>query len=145
MGDKAILCIVLSLCFNVAAKQAHGVQYDKKITTTAAHAKPGKISSHHSHSHSADKDKEVAKMAISTLASMATNLINIGMDPHNPKAVGANVVNLISSFVNFVTEALRNPEFAELLNDELFQETLRNYIMRSLAESHPEMLDEITV
>ena len=71
-------------------------------------------------------------MAISTLASMANSLLNIGADPHNPQAIGAGVIGIISSFINFVTFALKHPEIAELMKDELFQEALRSYIARTL-------------
>ena len=46
--------------------------------------------------------------------------------------IGAGVIGIISSFINFVTFALKHPEIAELMKDELFQEALRSYIARTL-------------
>ena len=79
---------------------------------------------HHHHCSTCDQnnDKEVAEKAISTLASMAMNLVNIGADATNPATIGTGVINILSSFINFVTFAMKNPAVAELLNDELFQE-----------------------
>jgi hypothetical protein len=133
MEYRKVLGIVLSLlCFDLIAEEECAC-YDQRKTTTACHTKPGKITQQKPQEHGAN-DTEVAKMAISALASMATNLVNIGTDPHNPQVVGTNVINMLSSFVNFVTFALKNPQLVELLDDELFQESLRNYVVKSLTE-----------
>jgi hypothetical protein len=92
-----------------------------------------------SHENNSPSDSDVAKMAISTLASMATNILSIGADPHNPQAVGANVIGMISSFVNLITYAMKNPQFAELMEDELFQQELRVHIMRNMAVMQMDM------
>ena len=117
-------------------------KYDTIITTTADIDRPEPPAPHHCPCHDKASDKEVAQMAITTLASMATSILNIGTDSHNPKVVGTNVINILSSFVNLVTFAMRNPQLVELLNDELFQDTLRAYIVRSLIDKQPDMLDE---
>lgn len=133
-----MLSIVVSLsCLYLAAEQ-ETQQYDLRKTTTIHHTH----SSHHQQKpNQGSDDAEVAKMAISTLASMAMNILNIGTDPHNPQAVGSNVMNILSSFINFVTFAMKNPGFVELMNEESFKETLRCYIVKELIEKQ-EILSE---
>lgn len=111
-------------------------KYDQTTTTTTHHhAKPSHAGHHTSHHDKEDAhDREVANMAISTLASMATSLVNIGSDAHNPQVVSSNVISILSSFINFITYALRHPQVIELLNDELFQEALRNYLITRIKD-----------
>ena len=146
MGQKVMIGIVVSmLCCNAIAKPKPVAHYDAALTTTTASGKQDNHATQHhcTTCNDSSNDKDVAQKAISTLASMAMSILNIGTDSHNPQVVGANVINILSSFVNFVTFAMKNPEVAELLNDEDFQEALRNYIVRSLVEKQPDMLDEI--
>jgi len=143
MGHKEVLgIVVLSFCCNGVAYQERIAKYDTIITTTNDIDRPEPSAIHHCQDHDKASDKEVAQMAITTLASMATSILNIGTDSHNPKVVGTNVINILSSFVNLVTFAMRNPQLVELLNDDLFQDTLRTYIVRSLIDKQPDMLDE---
>ena len=138
MGRNAMLCIVvLSLCCNAVASQETDWQYD--LTRTAT--KP----THHHHCSTCNQnnDKEIAEKAVTTLASMAMSLLNIGADATNPATISTGVISILSSFINFVTFAMKNPAVAELLNDEFFQEELRSYIVRSLKEKHPEMSEDI--
>ena len=71
-------------------------------------------------------DIEIQQMAVNTVAQMANNLINISANPHNPQHVGAQVVALLGSFVNFVTYAMRHPDILELIEDDDFKEVVRN-------------------
>jgi hypothetical protein len=121
--------MVTGFCFNTLAKHSHCLHCDQKITTSTVQVN----TENQSHENNSPSDSDVAKMAISTLASMATNILSIGADPHNPQAVGANVIGMISSFVNLITYAMKNPQFAELMEDELFQQELRAHLMRNLA------------
>jgi hypothetical protein len=144
MKFKLLFCLALSgLCFNVAAKHSHCSHCDQKITTSAAHHSQASIGNQTQNS-SSHSDTEVAKMAISTLTSMATNILSIGTDPHNPQNIGANVIGILSSFVNLIVYALKNPQFAELMEDELFQQELRLHIMKNLALEH-ELSEEIMI
>lgn len=143
MGYKAISSIVvLMICSRVFADVDRGSHsYDTHVTVTAATPGVGKPHQHHHHNHSnADDDGEIAKLAISTLASMAKDIVTIGLDPHNPQAIGSGVINMLSSFVNFVVYALKNPKLLELMEDEQFQDRLRVCILRSIAEESRELV-----
>jgi hypothetical protein len=65
---------------------------------------------------------------------MAMDLVGIGADPYNPQVVGVHVIGILSSFINFVTYALRNPQLVELLEQEEFRQVLRSYIIKRVAE-----------
>ena len=138
MGNKTLGIVVLMVCYNAVACEESAVQYDETRTTT-------KHSAHHQCATCNEKtnDKDIAEKAIATLASMATSILNIGSDAHNPAVIGTAVINILSSFVNFVTFAIKNPGVAELLNDEAFQEVLRSCIAKNLAERQPEMVDAV--
>jgi hypothetical protein len=139
MKSKVLFCIVAScLCCNVVAKHSHCSHCDQKITTSGASQTH---TGHHSHGHHSPSDGEVAKMAISTLASMATNLLSIGSDPHNPQNVGTNVVGMLSSFINLITFALKNPQIAELMEDELFKQELQVQIVRCMEAMKAEIAE----
>lgn len=86
-------------------------------------------------------DLEIQQMAVNTVAQMATNLINIGANPHNPQHVGAQVVSLLGSFVNFVTYAMRHPEVLELIDDAEFKEVMRSYLEKKVQASLNQELD----
>lgn len=90
-----------------------------------------------------DEDRQVQEKAIETLASMAMSLLNIGADSHNPQVIGSNVINILSSFINFVTFAMKNPGAVDLLNDEAFQDVLRTMVVRSIIEKYSDMTDKI--
>lgn len=142
MKHKIIFCfIVLCYCFNALAKHSHCSHCDQKITTSSAHHIQANTENL-SKENNSPSDSDVAKMAISTLASMATNILSIGADPQNPQTVGANVIGMISSFVNLITYAMKNPQFAELMEDELFQQELRAHIMRSLTAMQIDLSEE---
>lgn len=67
-------------------------------------------------------DKEVQLVAISTLANIAQNLVNIGSDPHNTENVTSSVASILGSFANLVITAMKNKNIniEELLADEEF-------------------------
>lgn len=75
-----------------------------------------------------DNDKEIQLMAISTLANMASAIVNIGSEPHNSVSVGANVIKILGGFVNFVSYAMRHPELLELIEQPEFQDALNRAI-----------------
>lgn len=145
MKSTLILCCVAScLCVNVVAKHSHCSHcshYDHTTTHSGAH---------HTHTHTQNQQKEeashsdgeVAKMAVSALASMATNMLSIGADPSNPQNIGTNVISMISSFVNLITFAMKNPHFAELMEDELFRQELCEDITKSLVAMQAELAEE---
>jgi hypothetical protein len=133
MGYKTIVgAIALLLYFYMSAEQ-ETQQYDLRKTATAHHhhAKPNNA---HQNSNQSANDVEVAKAAVSALTSMAMDLVGIGADPYNPQVVGVHVIGILSSFINFVTYALRNPQLVELLEQEEFRQVLRSYIIKRVAE-----------
>lgn len=88
-------------------------------------------------------DLEIQQMAVNTVAQMATNLINIGANPHNPQHVGVQVVSLLGSFVNFVTYAMRHPEILELIEDAEFKEVMRSCLQKKFQTSLNEELQAV--
>lgn len=91
--------------------------------------------------HQAD-DVRVQQMAIQTMATMANNLVNIGIDPHNPQVVGSSIVNIVGSFVNFVVTAMRHPELLDMLHNEEFQTLVRSYVAKALDAQESELHDQ---
>lgn len=145
MKSRLIFCCIASCLYvNVVAKHSHCSHCSHYDHTTT----PSGVHHIHSHTHNQQKeesshsDGEVAKLAVSTLASMATNLLSIGADPSNPQNIGTNVVNMISSFVNLITFAMKNPQFAELMEDELFRQELCEDITKSFIAMRSELAEE---
>jgi polyferredoxin len=130
MGHKIVVGILgLYMCCNCCACQDAEVCCDHVRTTTTAMAQ---ADAH---------EREVQKMAIATLASMANSLINIGADAYNPQNVGAQVISILSNFVNFVTFALRNPQILDLLENDEFKEALRSVLMEEIIEKKLNAVD----
>lgn len=75
-----------------------------------------------------DKEKEVQLMAISTLANMATAVVGIGTDPLNGVSVGEKIIRILSSFINFVSYAMKHPEVIDLIEEPEFREALTRAI-----------------
>jgi hypothetical protein len=123
MGYKVVVGLLgICMCYNCYACQDSEISCDIVRTSTTS------IAQDDAH------EREIQKMAIATLASMANSLINIGADAYNPQNVGAQVISILSNFVNFVTFALRNPQILELLEDEEFKEALRSILMEEIIE-----------
>ena len=140
MKSTLIFCFVVSCLYvNVVAKHSHCSHYDHTTTQSGAHHTHTQNQQKEEASHS---DGEVAKMAVSALASMATNMLSIGADPSNPQNIGTNVISMISSFVNLITFAMKNPHFAELMEDELFRQELCEDITKSLVAMQAELAEE---
>jgi len=123
MGHKVVVGLLgICMCCNCCACQDSEISCDVVRTSTTS------IAQDDAH------EREIQKMAIATLASMANSLINIGADAYNPQNVGVQVISILSNFVNFVTFALRNPQILELLENEEFKETLRSILMEEIIE-----------
>ncbi len=136
-----MISIVLSF-FYVGIYAQQQADYDQVMTTTLDSDQPKKEVPQPLATHNQDDDRQVAEMAITTLASMAHNIINIGADAHNPQVIGSNVISILGSFVHFVTYALRNPRVVDLLKDEVFQDTVRIIIARSIINEQLDVTDD---
>jgi hypothetical protein len=78
------------------------------------------------------EDLQIQQMAVQTMAVMASNLIQIGADPYNPRVVGPGIANIIGNFVNFVVTAMRHPELIDFIQNEEFQQTIRSCVDKAL-------------
>jgi hypothetical protein len=130
MGSKVVVGLLgICMSFNCCACQDAEICCDSVRTTTTVMAQD--------EAH----EREIQKMAIATLASMANSLINIGADAYNPQNVGAQVISILSNFVNFVTFALRNPHIRDLLENDEFKEVLRSVLMEEINKRKLNVVD----
>lgn len=115
------LIVALSFCSTfIILSESYGAQQARDIGCT-----PQTVACYQDHR---IEDAQVQHLAVQTMANMADNLVNIGLDPHNPHVVGSSVVNIIGSFVHFVVTAMRHPEIIEQVQNEELEKIIRGYI-----------------
>ncbi len=128
MNAKFLIVIALWGCISRAGQTGAAVG----TASNAHNAAPSAGQTTTCHECSPNNDEEMQKLAIATLAHMATNLISIGNHSNDAQLVATNVVGIMESFVNFVAEAMKDPKTATFLQTDEFRELLRSMLVQEL-------------
>lgn len=82
-------------------------------------------------------DDQVAQLAVSSVAQIVQDMLNISQDPDNTAIVTENVGNIVATFANLVFQAMKAGNL-ELLASEEFNMYLRASVMKTIREKRRE-------
>lgn len=81
---------------------------------------------------SKEEEERIQHLAVETVTNMAYGIINIGKDPNNPEHVAREIAGILGNFANLVTQAMKHPSIALMLDDPEFREVIHRNVFASL-------------